>query len=257
MSYRWIVSDIDGCLTPETSKAWDWDTFKRLTEFFKNRKGQGAYPVPLILCTGRPQPYVEVWAKIFDLRAPLVCENGAVIYTLEDNTSRFGPGVTPDKIKGLRNLRLFIEKELLPNQPEIIYQFGKEAQLSLFSQKPELFNRMIDAIDEFIKQQGGPELVIQPSHYYLNISLAGVNKGEAIKMILNQLGSSCVEAVGIGDTLGDKAIREQVAFFACPANAHKEIKEYADYISPYPDILGVLDILQQPPFVSVWEGINA
>lgn len=253
MNYRWIVSDIDGCLSPETSEAWNWNTFKQLAEFFHKRKKNGLYPVPLILCTGRPQPYVEVWAKIFDLHAPLVCENGAVIYTLNDNVSRFGPGVTPEKIQGLRNLRLFIEKELLPKQPEVIYQFGKEAQLSLFSQKPELFGGMIESINDFVKQQGGPELVIQPSHYYLNISLAGVNKGEAIKVILNELGSNRNEAVGIGDTLGDIAIREQVAFFACPANAHKEIKEYADYISPYPDILGVLDILQKPPFSSIWD----
>ncbi|MCA1902626.1 MAG: Cof-type HAD-IIB family hydrolase [Candidatus Hydrogenedens sp.] len=252
MSYRWIVSDIDGCLSPETSEAWNWDTFKQLAEFFHKRRRNSPYPVPLILCTGRPQPYVEVWAKIFDLRAPLVCENGAVIYTLKDNMSRFGPGVTSEKIQGLRNLRLFIEKELLSKQPEVIYQFGKEAQLSLFSQKPELFNEMIDTIYNFVKQQGGPELVIQPSHYYLNISLAGVNKGKAIKVILNELESNRNEAVGIGDTSGDIAIREQVAFFACPANAHKEIKEYADYISPHPDILGVLDILQQPPFMSVW-----
>lgn len=252
MSYRWIISDIDGCLSPETSEAWNWDTFKQLAEFFQRRKKQGPYPVPLILSTGRPQPYVEVWAKLFDLRAPLVCENGAVIYTLIDNVSRLGPGVTPEKIQGLRNLRLYIEKELLPNQPEVVYQFGKEAQLSLFSQKPELFNEMIDAIYQFVKQQGGPKLLIQPSHYYLNISLAGVNKGEAIKLILNELGSNRNEAVGIGDTLGDLAIREQVNYFACPANAHKEIKEYADYVSPYPDILGVLDILHQPPFMSVW-----
>lgn len=252
MSYRWIVSDIDGCLSPETSEAWNWDTFKQLAEFFHKRRRHGAYPIPLILCTGRPQPYVEVWAKIFDLRTPLVCENGAVIYTLENNVSRFGPGVTPEKIRGLRNLRAYIEKELLPEQPDVVYQFGKEAQLSLFSQKPDLFNGMIDAINNFVKQQGGPELVIQPSHYYLNISLAGVNKGEAIKLVLNELGSNRNEAVGIGDTLGDLAIREQVDFFACPSNAHQEIKPYADYISPYPDILGVLDILQLSPFLSVW-----
>jgi len=253
VSYRWIISDIDGCLTPETSEAWNWDTFKQLIDFFHQRKKQGKYPVPLILCTGRPQPYVEVWAKILDLRAPLVCENGAVIYTLADNTSRFGPGVTPEKIQGLRALRAYIEEKLLPDQPEVIYQFGKEAQLSLFSQNPNLFNPMIDKMKEFVEQRGGPELVIQPSHYYLNISLAGVNKGEGIKWILNELGSHRGEAVGIGDTLGDLAIREQVDFFACPANAHQEIKEYADYISPYSDILGVLDILQQPPFLSVWD----
>jgi len=253
VKHKWIVSDIDGCLSPETSEAWDWEHFKCLVQFFQTRRKATPYPVPLILSTGRPQPYVEVWAKILDLRAPLVCENGAVIYTLSDNTSRFGPGVTQEKIQGLRNVRNFIETQLLPKNPDIVYQFGKEAQLSLFSKNPELFGEIIVAINNFVQEQGGPTLLIQPSQYYLNISLDGVNKGEAIKTILHKLNSSREEAVGIGDTMGDTAIREQVAFFACPANAQEEIKNCADYISPYPDILGVLDILQKPPFLSVWD----
>ncbi len=253
MKYQWIVSDIDGCLTPETSEPWDWEYFKQLVQFFKTRKKTGLYPVPLILSTGRPQPYVEVWAKILDLYAPLVCENGAVIYTLSDNISQFGPGVTPEKIQGLRNVRTFIETELLPKNPDMVYQFGKEAQLSLFCKNPELFGGIIDAINKFVEQQGGPTLIIQPSQYYLNISLKGVNKGEAIKTILQKLDSSKEKTVGIGDTMGDVAIREQVDFFACPANAQEEIKECADYISPYPDIMGILDILQQPSFLSIWD----
>jgi hypothetical protein len=36
-----------------------------------------------------------------------------------------------------------------------------------------------------------------------------------------------------------------VGFFACSANAEPEIKESAAYVSPFEEIEGVLDILQQ------------
>ena len=253
MKYRWIISDIDGCLSPEGSCGWDWRNFKKLIEFFSERKMMDfPYPVPLILCTGRPQPYVEVWAKILDLGTPLICENGAVIYYLSTNLSKFGPGVTSEKIEGLRKIRRYIEQEILPKYPELVYQFGKEAQLSLFSEKPEIFEYVKKEIYEYSVNIGGPKLIIQPSHYYLNISLAGVDKGKAINCVYNELGTSKEECLGIGDTVGDMPIRENVAFFACPVNAQEQIKSMADYVSPYPDMLGVLDILQREEFLQVW-----
>ena len=52
-----------------------------------------------------------------------------------------------------------------------------------------------------------------------------------------------VRLVGIGDTMGDIAIRESVGFFACPSNADPELKRVADYVSAKPEVEGVLDVL--------------
>ena len=41
---------------------------------------------------------------------------------------------------------------------------------------------------------------------------------------------------GIGDTTSDLAIREQVSFFACPANALDEVKDVADYVARSADL---------------------
>lgn len=253
MKYHWIISDIDGCLTPETSEAWNWQNFKELIEFFQSRRKSGPYPIPLILCTGRPQPYVEVLSKILDLRTPLICENGAVIYRLLENKSEYGPGVTPEKLLGLRKTRTFIENELLPHYPTVVYQFGKESQISLFSKQPEIFQEIIPLIHTYVHKHNLPPLVIQPSHYYLNISMTDVNKGKAIQHVLELLNTQPQFVVGIGDTIGDLPIYENVAYFACPNNATDEIKQKAHYISPYPDMQGLLDILHQGEFLSVWE----
>ncbi len=243
---KWIILDIDGCISPEESVAWDFAAFAEFVRLSREASaGRGDLP-PFTLCTGRPQPYVEALTKILDITAPAICENGAVFYTLPDNRSSYGPGVTQEKIEGLRAVRTFIEHEILPGQPEILYQFGKEAQLSVYSEKPELFGEAQRRIEEFVEAEGLPRLCITVSHYYLNISLEGIDKGVALSALLREVGADRSEAAGVGDTEGDLPLREATGFFACPANAKPAIRAVADYVSPYPNIQGVLDILKHP-----------
>jgi hydroxymethylpyrimidine pyrophosphatase-like HAD family hydrolase len=243
---KWIISDIDGCLSPEESVAWDLDRFHAFAGICRDAcAGRNALP-PLTLCTGRPQPYTEVLAKILDIRAPIICENGALIYTLADNRSRYGPGVTPEKIAGLRTVRNYIDTVILPEFPEALYQFGKDAQMSLFSEEPGCFPAIKSRVEAFIADNNGPQMIIEPSHYYLNFSLKNVNKGRALEFLLGELGADRSECAGIGDTEGDMPLRAVTGFFACPANAKPALKAAADYVSPLPDLEGVLDILKRP-----------
>jgi hypothetical protein len=246
MAIKWIITDIDGCLSPEESIAWDLDAFFEFARMSREAsEGRGPLP-PFTLCTGRPQPYVEPLIKILDIRAPAICENGAVFYTLSDNRSRFGPGVTEEKIIGLRAIRAYIDSELLPKYPELVYQFGKEAHLSVYCENPKLLERITPLLREFAQKYGGPQPYILPTHYYLNISMEGVNKGRALEKLLQDLGVNKAEVAGIGDTEGDMPLRDAVGFFACPSNSKPALKEAADYVSPYPDIRGLLDILDRP-----------
>lgn len=248
MATHWIITDIDGCLTPEESVPWDLDGFWEFAHISRAASA-GAHPVaPFILCTGRPQPYVECLMKLLDIRSPAICENGAVIYTLHDNHARYGPGVTEEKILALREVRAFIETDLLPQRPECIMQFGKEAQLSVYSEQPQVFPALMEDIAVFNQRQGGPELLINATHFYINISLAGIDKGNAIRAVAAELGLPSSAFTGIGDTVGDLAIQKNVRFFACPANAQEAVLHRADYVAPHPQIRGVLDILQHPEF---------
>ncbi|HDP34324.1 MAG TPA: hypothetical protein ENN29_04350 [Candidatus Hydrogenedentes bacterium] len=246
MTIQLILADIDGCISPEESRAWDGPLFERFAQMSRDASAGAIKLPPLTLCTGRPQPYVEALMKILDIRFPAICEAGAVVYSLEDNCSRFAPEITQDMILGLHRLRDYIVAEILPEFPGLVYQFGKEAQMSLFSKTPECFAEVAGRVEAFASTIPGLDLVVTPTHYYLNIDFKGVTKGAAIQRLMRELGLNRDEAAGIGDTLGDISIREAVAFFACPANAVNALKETADYVSPYPDIRGVLDILKRP-----------
>lgn len=246
MTGRLIISDVDGCLCPEESAAWDLGVFARLAARVRAAHEAGGDLAPLTLCTGRPQPYVEVLMKLLDIRLPAICENGAVVYSLADNAASYGPGVTAQKLAGLHAVRDYIEDHLLPRAPGVVRQYGKEAQLSLYSGTPERLRPLDEAIHLFIEREGLPPLVINTSHYYLNISMEGVDKGGAVAWLLGHLGVARASAVGIGDTEGDLPLRENVGFFACPANARPALREVADYVSPLPTAEGVLDILGRP-----------
>jgi HAD superfamily hydrolase (TIGR01484 family) len=249
MPTKWIITDIDGCLTPEESVPWDLEAFWEFARISREASAGSGKVAPFVLCTGRPQPYAECLMKLLDIRAPAICENGAVIYTLNDNHARYGPGVSEEKILGLRDVRAFIETELLGRYPECFLQFGKEAQISVFSEKPEVFPALADAIEHYTSRQKGPDLLINASHFYLNISLAGVDKGNAITSVAEELNVESSDLAGIGDTVGDIPIQRNVRFFACPANAQPEAQTVADYVSPFRNMAGVLDILKQPAFL--------
>jgi hydroxymethylpyrimidine pyrophosphatase-like HAD family hydrolase len=246
MAVKLIITDIDGCVSPEESVAWDLASFARFAQLCRDAGDGKADVAPITLCTGRPQPYAEALMKVLDIRHPAICENGAVVYSLHDNRPRYGAGITPEKIHGIRAVRAFLDDEVLPDFPEAVVQFGKEANLSVYSSRPEVFGDIQARVEKFIAEKGSPELIISPTHFYLNLSLTGIDKGTTLRAMMADLGITKEEAAGIGDTEGDLAIRESVAFFACPANAKQAVKELSDYVSPYPDILGLLDILERP-----------
>lgn len=248
MAVKLIISDVDGCLTTEASEAWDLEHLLQLGRLQREAVAGNGTMAPMTLCTGRPQPYVEAMMKLLAIEAPCICENGAVIYTLHDNFARYAPGVTEEKVLGLRRVRAFIETEILAGREDVVLQFGKESQISVFSETPEIFPAIQEKIEGFLANTDGPELLINQSHFYLNISLMGVDKGTTLRALLAMLGLERKDVAGIGDTEGDLPLREAVGFFACPANATEETKAVADYVSPYPMLEGVLDILSLPEF---------
>ncbi|MFP4375715.1 MAG: HAD family hydrolase [Spirochaetales bacterium] len=244
MDYKLIVSDVDGCLSPEESVGWNLSHFAEVAARVRGGGRNGA-PLPVTLCTGRPQPYVEVLLKLFDISLPAICENGAVIYDLPSNASRFGPGVTERLIGVIREIRSFVEREILPIYHDVAIQFGKEAQLSIYSGEPEQIPPMADRVRSFAARLGAGLVRVDASHYYLNVSIADVSKGSALALVAKELGATRDRTAVIGDTSGDLPMRDHAAFFGAPANATDEIKAIADYVSPFPDLRGVADILDQ------------
>ncbi|TVR52561.1 MAG: hypothetical protein EA425_04540 [Puniceicoccaceae bacterium] len=240
MRFRLIACDVDGCLSPEASVSWDLD---RISTVARRVRGAGPRPpLPFTLCTGRPQPYVEALLKLFAIDLPAICENGAVLYRLATNEAAYAPGVTAERIRAMDEVRRFVVGDLLPAVPGARLQFGKQAQVTLYVPDPGRFRDLAGRIRAFLGRDAA-QFVVSSSHLYLNVSLAGVDKGTALAAVCRELGLGRDAVAAIGDTEGDLPMQGHAGFFACPANATAEVRARANYVSPLEEDLGLIDIL--------------
>ncbi|MGE3109910.1 MAG: HAD family hydrolase [Phycisphaerales bacterium] len=274
-SFDLIISDIDGCLSPEDNVPIDLAFIARVRDY-NTRAASPAHdaPPPLTLCSGRPQPFAEAMCKLLDIRdVPCVCENGAWVYRLRDNRYDLDPAVTPEDLRAVRDLSDWVRREFGSPRHDrghavgVTQQPGKFASVSLYHPDTAYLKSLMPTIERHVASAGWP-IRVSATWLYINLDLRHVSKGTGLDRMLAMLrlhepplpssddsGSrppdsaasrfSHSRLAGIGDTTSDLPIRERCAFFACPANAHDQIKRLADYVSPFAEAEGVVDILRQ------------
>lgn len=231
-----IISDNDGCLLPESNTTIDPADLRPIAEHNK-RALRGEAP-PLVVCTGRPQPFVEFLMRVIHCtRWPCICESGVYLYSLEDNIARLDPNIKTDDLAAVRACR-----EWLGREKGRIMQAGKEAQVTVFVPDDSKFESWLREIRERIEAEGWPMRAERTVHY-INITLNHVSKRTAAERLLSKLGIDAARVLAIGDTNGDLVLRDLVGHFACPVNATDDVKKAADYVSEKPMIDGVVDIL--------------
>lgn len=235
-----VISDIDGCLTPETSDPIDAARLAEVAAHNRRAHAEGDRPV-LTVCSGRPQPFAECICRVLGNRTlPCVAENGVWLYHPADNRYDRDPRITPEHLAAVHEARLWVERDLGPRG--VVMQPGKEASISLYHPDTEFLRSLETPVREAFARRGWP-LRVSMTWYYINCDLAHVSKATGLERLCAATGLRHDRLAGIGDTLSDMTIREHVAWFACPANADERLKAAADYVSPHAEIEGVLDIL--------------
>lgn len=240
-----IISDNDGCLVAEDTSPLDLESLGKLAAH--NRLAQTQHDRPLLtICSGRPQPFAEAMCRLLANRtAPCIAENGVWMYNPADNTYEMDPSITAEHRAAVREAGAWLEAEYGPNG--VSQQPGKAASISLYHADTEYLKSIGPRIRDEFARRGWP-LRVSMTWFYINCDLAHVSKGTGMDRLIARTGIARDRLMGIGDTTGDMPIRERVAFFACPANAHDDIKKVADYVSPFPEARGVVDIVEKATF---------
>lgn len=235
-----IISDIDGCLGPESHAPLDADALARIAAHNHRAINAGDVPV-LTLCSGRPQPYAEAICRLLGNSVlPCVCENGVWLYDPVDNRYLRDPGILPEHLNAVHEATGWIEAELGPRG--VVIQPGKTASISLWHPDTAFLMSLRDPIREAFARQAWP-FRVSNTVAWINCDLSHVSKGTGIGRLMEMTGLGRERTAGIGDMPGDLAIRERVAYFACPCNSDPQIRAASDYISPREEVDGVLDIL--------------
>jgi hydroxymethylpyrimidine pyrophosphatase-like HAD family hydrolase len=195
------------------------------------------------LCSGRPQPYAEAMCRVLcNTRLPIIAEMGVWLYDPRDHAFIMDPAITAEHLEMVGLAQAWIRREF--GGMGVVIQPGKTASISmLHPETTRLMELKPRLVEKFAREGWG--LRVSSTVACINCDLAHVSKATGIARMMAMMGLSREKAAGIGDTMGDLAIREKVAFFACPSNADEKLKAHADYVSPHEEIEGVLDILDR------------
>ncbi|MFG0328329.1 MAG: HAD family hydrolase [Phycisphaerales bacterium] len=233
-----IICDNDGCLLPEHNTMIDPADLAPIAEH--NRRAARGEAPPLIVCTGRPQPFVEFLMRVIHCdRWPCVCEGGVYLYRLDDNQARLDPAITADDVAAIRACEHWVTRDRGWN-----LQAGKNAMVSIFVEDESEMDSRLDEVRSKVESEGWP-FEVGRTITYINVTLRHVSKATAARRVLDELGVDGPRVLSIGDTAGDLPLREVSGHFACPANATDGVRRAADYVSERPMLDGVLDILER------------
>jgi hydroxymethylpyrimidine pyrophosphatase-like HAD family hydrolase len=240
MRFDLIVSDIDGCLQPESSTAMDLESLATIAEWNRAATERRDRPV-VTMCSGRPQPFVEAMGKLIaNLTAPSVAENGVWVYDPAGNEYIMDPSITREHRAAVQEAREWLASEY--GARGVSQQPGKAASISLYHADTRVLKEIWPRIAEEFDRRGWP-LRVSMTWLYINCDLKHVSKGTGMKRLLAMTGMPRERVAGIGDTMSDLAIREHCGWFACPANAAEEIKLRADFVASQSEARGVVEIL--------------
>jgi len=237
-----IVSDIEGCLSPGKGFPLDLAALAKIQ--FHNRKAQEGDQIPLTLCTGRPQPFVEAFCQMLSVHLPCVCENGALLYDFREDTIVRHPNITERHLKALQEFEKLLERKVKQKYPHR-REPGKEICISLNPDAPlESYADQIQSLYEHIKPYVDQDLfTITHSTSAVDITPKGIDKAAGIQFLSETLNIPVVHMLGIGDTTGDLPFLQIVGLAAAPSNAANAIKKVVQFVSPKPEAQGVIDII--------------
>jgi len=239
---RLVVVDVDGCLTPGEGQPWNFKALGCVAQL--NRESRHNPQVPAVtLCTGRQEPYVEVLMQAIDAHLPAIYENGGGLYFPQEYCFVENPLITPEMREALSGVKAALCQEIVETGRGY-FQPGKEVSLTLYPTNHTPVHELHRiAIEVLTAQQA--RYTAQASVSCVDILPEGVDKGTGVKWLSDETGIPLAQIGGVGDSTSDLKFLRLVGHSAAPANATDEVKTAVDYISPYEDGDGVVDILRQ------------
>jgi hydroxymethylpyrimidine pyrophosphatase-like HAD family hydrolase len=244
-----LVFDFEGCLSPGKGKPHPLVAWLRILEYCTSAL-YGRKP-PLVLCTGRSQPYVECVLQAFNAffpGIPSIVENGLFLYLPVENELLPHPAIK-DEISTIQKLNLELIETLLPYGPaepgkEVCVSITPDSNIEIAFKKiigDPIFKRFLpyyeithsnSAVDFVPKDRNG----------------MAVDKRRGLEFLSEYTGIPISNMLGSGDSRGDLPMLEVVGFPTCPSNASKDVKkivaERGGYIAGLNDAFGAVEIMQ-------------
>jgi len=237
-----FVVDVDGCLIAENFKEIDVSAIKLLRDYCLKAEGLGLPRV--VLCTGRPQPFVQALLQIMGAiwpQTPSVIGSGAYLYYPWEDKLVANPVLVKPVLQNWVALKGRIEK--IASHMGAKAGLGSEPGISVF---PPPSMTVVDLFREIRDSLDGCDLAeVTRSSLCVDVTPRGVNKRAGVQILSGATGVPPSEMVGIGDSANDLPMLETVGYPACPNNADAAVKRVCRYVSGLEATGGVYDIINR------------
>lgn len=225
-----IATDIDGTLTIDRmTTALHMDAIKYMRKLEENG-------IAIVLVSSNALPVVVGLKKYIGLRSPCIGETGAFVYS--------------DSWGLIELSRLSARKALLDVETRfskyIVSSWQNKFRYHDFAIKirKEYKDRSLeiyDAIKHYVLKNYD-YIKIGYSRYAIHLTPIDVDKGKALKYVLERLGIDEEEAVAIGDSFMDSDLFRVVGMGVAVSNADRELKEIANIVLNKPSGEGFVEL---------------
>lgn len=236
-----IVSDLDGCLLPANGGPWPLPQLACVARHNASIR-ETALP-PVTVCTGRPIPFVDALLRAIAGELPAVCENGAALYS--PVTRKHELLVSSEEALLMRRVHSILDRFVLRNGG--IVEPGKLVCVSLLPPPGTPVPALAQSVSGQLETELGPgwhdAVSLTYSSAAVDLTPAGCDKYLGLNRLTEVLQIQPDAIAGVGDAPNDLPWLGFCGWKAAPANAFDEIKAIVDYVSPFAETEGVLDIM--------------
>jgi HAD superfamily hydrolase (TIGR01484 family) len=225
-----IITDVDGCINARRWASVDLAAMQQVRSM----------SVPLYLASGRSQPYLECLGQMLSNSNPFICENGSAIfdpkagvYSWIEPAANLVAQSKSDVLNALNYLKEF-KFELEPGKDFSLSLATKDSNQVLLHPSAA-FPHVVECLSSFI------HLDVTHSGSAIDITGKAVNKGKALVVLAEQIGTHATEMAGFGDSQNDLSFLDLVGISGGPSNASVEIQKRVDFLSTKRDIHGLID----------------
>lgn len=239
---RLVAVDVDGCLSAGEAQPIDLDLLRFIAEL-NDRSREDPWTPAVTYITGRGAEYVEVIQQLTRGYLPVIYEVGSAALLPATYQFVYSPFIAAEAFEHIREARERLVRTL-GEAGRACCQPGLELTLSIYPIAPvtmEECKQEVDALLEPYRQN----LKVEQSRTCIDVLPRGAGKDNGLRWLADLVQMPFSVMAGFGDSPNDQAFLELVAFSGAPANAHPQVKQTVDYVSPHPNGKGVRDFLER------------
>lgn len=263
MSYKIIFTDLDDTLL---------NSEKKISQIDKEAimKAQEA-GIKFVLASGRPTFAMYDLAKELELEkygSFILSFNGSIITNCKSGEHIFEESLTKEDLHLMYDFAKENSCHILTYvDDEIIYETESEyidVEVTLTKMPHKIVKNFKEAVnkpavkcmileepsylkevEKKLKEKYGDKYSIAISKpFFLEVTKLGVDKGVALKNLVETLGMKIEESIAVGDSYNDLPMLKAAGLAACVENANEDIKKVCSFISKSNDEGGMAYLIE-------------